>query len=110
MKLNSLVSSLAGINNDWLPMTVYFDNGFIFKSVENTGVFESTNGLDMDDEGFFEYYAFFAKIAEVVALPENYRREEEPYKTGSFFELSEVNMPQKIELNNGEVIWKSQPL
>ena len=107
MKQTDLIIALAGITDNDLPITIYSENGFVFKSNKNTGVFESTNCLELDDPNYLEYYACCVEVTEIVTLTWNTANEKtEQFNIGDFIELSEINEPIKIETESKKVIWQ----
>jgi len=85
-------------------LTVNWGNGLVIKGVIDT-FSETDNGLDEANPDYKEYYMCVIEITDIVKLPYNYLFNK---KIGDLVELSEVNEPMRIELDNGEVIWEKQ--
>ena len=84
-------------------VTLFFDNGFIFRSNKNTGIFESTNSLELEDPNYIEFYDCSFEISEVLSFP---LKGDFEIKQGNYFAISEHSEPVKIEIEDNNVIWK----
>ena len=94
-----LMSVLTTVCKQKMPIVIFLKNGAIIKSLSNVGVFETDNGLDFDDEGFLEYYACCVAVSEII-------KDGVDTSIGEYIELSEYNEPERIETENGEVLWE----
>lgn len=72
---------------------------------ELVSLYETDNGLEMDEEGYLEYYAAAFKVLSILFMPENMYSE---FRTDQGLELWEWNAPDKVMLENGEVIFKKE--
>jgi len=106
MQYTELMSVLSGTNENNQSIIIYFEDGLVFKSSRNTGAFESSNCLEMDDEQYLEYYACGVEITEILELPQSNNYEAGDVAVGKFIELSEINEPIRIETEDKEVIWE----
>ena len=64
---------------------------------------ESDNGLDMDEEGYEEYYACIIKVLSIL----DNQKQIESVKVGSLMEISMQNPPVGIWLENTTIVWQS---
>lgn len=108
MKYTKLMSVLSKINNLYLPIVIYFDSGLIIKSMRNTGVFESCNCFEIDDDRFFEYYACAVEITEILQLPRSENYDLREIVVGKLIEISELNEPIRIESESRKIIWEKE--
>jgi hypothetical protein len=107
MECTGLMVALATVGVNKYPLTVYFENGLVFNSAKNTGVFETDNCLHEADPKYLEYYACAVEISEIVSLPEIvYNEKMGKIEIGNLIELSEINEPSKIRQNDGRIIWQ----
>jgi len=108
MKYTELMSVLDDCCDKQTTIVIYMDNGCIFKSTGNTGVFETNNSYDITEEGYSEYYACAVGITEILQNPEtdNFNPEFGELKAGNLIEISEFNEPLKIELEDHTIIWE----
>ncbi|WP_026684329.1 hypothetical protein [Heyndrickxia coagulans] len=65
-------------------------------------IYETDNGLELEEEGYEEYFACALKI---LSIEENLSNK--VIREGELLELSKLNKPSNIYLVNGELIWKS---
>lgn len=65
-------------------------------------IYETNNGLDMDDEGYQEYYAC---TINVLAIKDP-SQEHSNIEVGGLIEVSMQNPPLSVISENGTVIWK----
>lgn len=81
---------------------VNMPDGLKFESEDNTGAFESDNGLELDDSNYVEYYAVGIRLTKILNNPHG------QYKQGQFIEVSyEFNRPQEItNMETKEVLWR----
>ena len=82
---------------------LFFEDGLVFKSNKNTGVFESTNCLELEDPNFIEFYDCFFEISEILSSSSEM---DSKIKQGNYFAISEHNEPIKIETEDKKVIWQ----
>ena len=106
MKYTELMNVLSEANKDNKTVIIYFENGLVFKSCRNTGAFESSNCLEMDDKEYLEYYACGVEITEILNFPQNGIQDTLEVECGKLFEISELNEPLRIETEDKKVIWQ----
>lgn len=70
----------------------------IIKAIYNTS-FESDNGLDLDEEGYEEYWACAFELKKILKHGNSV-----PCKVGELFELNYRNFPKVIKNSVGEII------
>ncbi|MCL2695244.1 MAG: hypothetical protein FWE69_02840 [Clostridiales bacterium] len=87
---------------------ICWNDDLVIKSTGNTGVFETTNCLDLEDENFFEYYACAVYVSDILHAPQKdiIKPEFGSAEIGKFIEISELNEPTKIETTDGTVLWE----
>lgn len=66
-------------------------------------IYETDNGLDMDEAGYEEYYACVIKV---IALRYN-QQQIQNIKIGSLMEISMKNPPISICLKDGTIVWQN---
>jgi hypothetical protein len=109
MEYSQLMCALASAYKDNQSIVFYLKNGVVFRSSRSTGIFESDNGLEMDNKDFMEYYAIGAEITDILKIPNEMSLDEKmKFKEGSFVEISLIQEPLKAELGEGRVIWENQ--
>ena len=106
MKYTELMSVLSEANKDNQTIIIYFENGLVFKSCRNTGAFESSNCLEMDDKEYLEYYACGVEITEILNLPQDGSQGTLEIECGKLLEVSELNEPIRIEAEGKGIIWQ----
>ena len=104
MEWTSLMSVLLDCCKSKPALLVFWENNLCLKAGVTT-TYESENGLDMDDADYLEYYAAAILILEIMSLPES---EDFDYEVGELMEISILNEPIKIELEDGTVIWEKE--
>ncbi|QIK70247.1 hypothetical protein G7062_08060 [Erysipelothrix sp. HDW6C] len=102
MKYTQLMRVLSMSIRNIETIEVNMSDGLKFESNDNTGAFESDNGLELDDSNYVEYYAVGIKLTKILINPSN------KYKEGQFIELSnEFNRPDKIiDSKTREILWE----
>ena len=96
-----------------LPFLVFRNNSkikdYIFEYSDNTVIkviydtdFESDNGLDLDEEGYEEYWAIAFELKEIVKEGNSV-----PCKIGELFEVNYKNFPYIIKSGDGEIVVKN---
>jgi hypothetical protein len=79
-------------------------NGSIIKGEIDT-IYETDNGLDLDEIGYQEYFACAVKVIDILRETED---DTEKYKIGNLIEISELKSPFKITLANGSIIYEEK--
>lgn len=68
--------------------------------------FETDNGLEMDESGYHEYYACAVEIQMIIN--NNTQNNDENVKEGNLIEVSIMNQPSQIYLEDGTSIWSAK--
>lgn len=107
MEYTQLMAVLDDCCNRHIPMTIFWDNGCVFKSSGNLGSSETNNGLEPEEKGYLEYYACWVKVGEIMASPQRLASNTVcgNFKVGEGVELSLLNQPLKIEAEDGTLLW-----
>jgi hypothetical protein len=87
-------------------IVIYFGDGFVVESINNLGVFETCNCLDVDDPKYHEYYACVVAVSKIVQNPQGPYDEE--IKIGGLIEISELNEPLRVETSDGKTVWSKK--
>ena len=87
-------------NGTWLRI-IWASRGVIVEGSIDT-VYETDNGLDMEDSEYDEFYACAIRIEKVIG-----NLQEDNISPGNLMELSKSNPPSRIELKDGTLIWES---
>ena len=106
MICTEFMKNLSKYCNPNQTVILFFDDGFIFKSKKNTGVFESTNSLELEDPNYIEFYDCAFEVSEILQFPLKINLE---IKQGDYFAISDYGEPKKIETEDKNVIWQNQP-
>ena len=86
----------------------HWNNDLVLRGDIDT-FFETDNGLEMDEEGYLEYYAMIVRITKVIRDSKILKDVNLcNSKEGILIELSELNQPTKVVLENGEVVWSTE--
>ena len=96
-----------------LPFLIFKNNSkikdYTFEYLDNTVIkvsydtdFESDNGLDLDEEGYEEYWAIAFELKEIVKEGKSV-----PCKVGELFEVNYKNFPYIIKSSKGEIVVKN---
>jgi len=64
-------------------------------------IYETDNGLEMDDKGYQEFYACLLYVDNIFGEIEDSQH----FSKGDFLEISLQNPPLKISLEDGTIIW-----
>jgi hypothetical protein len=80
---------------------IEWENNLKVKAEIDT-IYETDNGLELEEDGYEEYFACTLKILSIEKNLSN-----KAIKEGQLLELSRLNKPDNIFLANGELIWKS---
>ena len=91
-------------------ITFYWGTDLIIKGIFHT-FYETDNGLEMDDPNYIEYEATAIQIKEVIHDSKKEIMSPAFYtelKAGKYMEISELNCPTKVVLENGEIIWGTE--
>jgi|GEM_PF-1647077 len=85
---------------DGIDLIVEYNDGAVILAKEN-GIHESDNGLDMDEEGYEEFYACLLRIVKILE-PKNYSGK---LKEGGLTEIY-LNAPIiEVRLTDGSIVW-----
>ncbi|MFR1436619.1 MAG: hypothetical protein ACLSS9_15675 [Acutalibacteraceae bacterium] len=79
---------------------IWASGEFIVEGLIDT-IYETDNGMDLEDEGYREYYACAVMVKKVI-----YHTEPFTPASDRLMELSVNNQPSSIELKDGTVIWR----
>lgn len=64
--------------------------------------YKTNNGLKINQKGFKEYEALSLEVLEVLSDLE----QDDQLEVGSFLEISIIDKPSKVYLQNGSIIWQ----
>ena len=85
------------------------ENNFILEYNDSTVLkvafdtsYESDNGLDLDEEGYEEYWGVAFELKEIVKEGNSV-----PCKIGELFEVNYKNFPYIIKSGDGEIVVKN---
>lgn len=85
------------------PLTVELKDGGVVQGYIDT-MYETNNGLELEDEGYQEFDAWLLAIVDIL----KHSKETRVFVIGDLMEFSIQNLPAKISLKNGEVIWNQE--
>lgn len=85
-------------------LLIEFLNGLRIKGKLDT-IYETDNGLEMDEEGYLEYYACTVEIETIKNHPQEMDKH---IKKGNLIEVSIHNELLSVSLDDGTVIWSSR--
>jgi hypothetical protein len=91
--LDNLIKRLSSFPNDTV-LFIDFLNGLSIKGRLDT-IYETDNGLEMDEEGYLEYYACSIKIEKIINQS---KKIDEHFKEGNFIEISKYSELLKVYL------------
>ncbi|WP_342542127.1 hypothetical protein MHH33_14410 [Paenisporosarcina sp. FSL H8-0542] len=97
--MDDLISALNKYPNGTIVL-VEWKNELKVKAELDT-IYETDNGLELTEEGYEEYFACTLRI---IYIEQNFSNK--VIREGKLLELSRKNSPNKIFLENGELIWK----
>jgi len=103
MICTELMTALSKFCKPNQVVILYFDDSLIFKSNNNTGVFESTNGLDDENPDFIEFYDCSFEVSEILSPSSEVDLQ---IKQGNYFAISEHSEPIRIEAEDKTLIWQ----
>ena len=83
------------------PIITYWSNGLAAKCLPIFGINETS--VDEDDEEFVGHYYMWLKISEII----QYGDDDSVDMDNGIIEINLKNIPEKITLENGTVIWKN---
>lgn len=86
-------------NGTFIKITWEYEN-IAIEGVIDT-IYETDNGLDMDDKEYQEFYACTVMVKKVIS---NLKMEK--LKINQLIELSKENQPTSIALEDGTIIWE----
>jgi hypothetical protein len=98
--LDNLIKRLSSFPNGTV-LFIDFLNGLSIKGKLDT-IYETDNGLEMDEEGYLEYYACSIKIEKIINQS---KKIDEHIKEGNFIEISKYSELLRVYLEDGTVIW-----
>ena len=79
-------------------------NGTKIKGEIDT-IYETDNGLNLEEDGYQEYYACAVKVLNILQLAIEDNKE---FNIGNLIEISELKPPFRISLENGSIIWEEK--
>ena len=83
------------------PLVVHFANGLIVKSLSDTGIFETS--AEPEDEDYVGEFITVVKVVETLEPGSDYSV---PIYN-NYIEISLVNVPTKIALEDETVLWQN---
>lgn len=86
-------------NGTFIKITWEYGNMAIEGVIDT--IYETDNGLDMDDKEYQEFYACAVMVKKVIS---NLKMEK--LKINQLIELSKENQPTSIALEDGTIIWE----
>lgn len=101
MNVDEFIKALLQYPNG-TKLILEWKNGLRIQGLIDTS-YETDNGLELENEGYEEYYALAVKILSVEKNPSG-----EALKENTLFELSRFNKPHKIFLENSVLIWQER--
>lgn len=108
----SLIRSLMNFfdKNHSKSVIIEWKDGTKIKAILDT-FYETDNGLEIEEDGYEEYYACSITIQKVINLPNELMKSinypiRSKIKNGVGTEISYHNAPKKIHTLEGEMIWK----
>jgi len=101
MEWTKLMSILLDCCKTQSALYVLWENNLYLKVIVDT-VFETDNGLDMDDEEYQEFYMGLLEIQKIINYPTN---ETFDRNVGECIEISIMNEPVRIELEDHTILW-----
>ena len=84
-------------------LTVELQDGGIVSGNIDT-MYETDNGLDLEDEGYQEFDAWLLTIVDIL----KHSAETKPFMIGDLMEISMQNPPLRISLKDGKAIWEQK--
>jgi hypothetical protein len=81
-------------------LIIEWKDGLRIKGLLDT-IYETDNGLELEDEGYDEYFACALKILSIENNPSG-----KVFSENTLLEVSKQNKPNKIFLENGVLIWQ----
>lgn len=82
-------------------LRVEWDDGQLVLEGKIDTIYESDNGLEMEEDGYKEFYACAFRIEGILN-----NLEDKECHIGGLIEISTENEPTLIALNDGSVIWR----
>lgn len=98
--MDSLIQKVSGYPSGTV-LVIELMNGRKIKGWLDT-IFETDNGLELDEDGYEEYFALLVKIQSILQEP---LQQNEKYAVGSLIEVSARDNLSKISLEDGTVVW-----
>lgn len=83
-------------------LIIEWTNGTLIKGWLDT-IFETDNGLDLDEDGYEEYFAMLVKVQSILQAP----FQQNEYSVGNLIEVSTKESILKILLEDGTMVWKN---
>lgn len=99
-EMDSLIQKVSGYPSGTV-LVIEWMNGRKVKGWLDT-IFETDNGLELDEDGYEEYFALLVKIQSILQEP---LQQNEKYAAGSLIEVSARDNLSKISLEDGTVVW-----
>jgi len=82
------------------PLIIDFENGLKVKCLSDTGMFETS--AEPEDDDYVGEYVTVVKVMEILAAESDYSV---PI-FNNYIEISLDNIPEKISLEDGTVLWQ----
>ena len=98
--MNEIVETLRKYSNGTWLKVIFGKEDVVLEGVIDT-VYETCNEFDETNDHYREYYACAFMITQVIKNTSIMK-----YQNGMLIELSEYNIPTKIELSDESVIWE----
>lgn len=100
--MDELIKEINKYPNETI-LIVKWKNNLVVKGKIDT-IYETDNGLDVDEDRHQEFYACLLAVLEILSLPAG------DVNIDDFIEISMQNPPLEVELDNKVVIWKNANL
>lgn len=82
-------------------LIINWKNGMEIKGDIDT-IYETNNGLEMDEEGYQEYYACAFNVLVIL----NSSEEKSNIEVGGLIEVSMQDPPMRVTLEDGTLVWE----
>jgi len=97
--LDNLIKAISQYPNG-TNLIVEWSNGLELKVKINT-IYESTNGLNDDDDGYKEFYACAVEVLSII----NNQNNTDGILEGGLIEILMEDCPKSVKLEDGTYVW-----
>lgn len=100
--MDALLSEISKYPNG-TKLIICWSNGLKINGEIDT-IYETDNGLEMEEDKYFEYYACAFRVLAIL----NFSKKKPKFRVNELIEVSMQDAPFRVTLENETVVWEKK--